>query len=151
MHGYCSVKYCSCVFESVRNWTSCFCTWKRVNLLSLFNTNSIAWHSLVILLMWNFQSKCWNIGILQESILKLVFFNFSVSYMKDCLPNCNCLQYVDNSKIYQHFKVKDLKTCCINIEKDLSRLLSWSSNNNLVFNATKTKLMLLTTTQMKAY
>ena len=30
------------------------------------------------------------------------------------------------------------------------RLLNWSTDNNLVFNAIKTKLMLLTTAQMKA-
>ena len=28
--------------------------------------------------------------------------------MKDCLPNGNCLQYADDSTIYQHCRVKDL-------------------------------------------
>ena len=82
--------------------------------------------------------------------------------MKDSLPNCACLQYAAiyqlsylstyHSAIYQPCSVKDLKACCISIEKKkkkLSRSLNWSFDDNLVFNATKTKLM-LTVAQMKA-
>ena len=69
---------------------------------------------------------------------------------KDCLPNCTCLQYPNDSNIYQYWKVKDLKTCCINVQNDLSRLLNSFTYTNLVFNATKTKLMLLITVQIKA-
>ena len=61
------------------------------------------------------------------------------------------LRYAGKSTIYQHCRAKDLKTHFINTGKDLSNLLNWSSNSNLVFNATKTKLMLLITSKMKVY
>ena len=70
--------------------------------------------------------------------------------MNECLPQCTCLQNADNYTIYQHCKVKPLKIYCINVEKDLLRLLNQSTNNNLVFNATITKLMLLAMAQRKA-
>ena len=79
-----------------------------------------------------------------------VLFNLCVVDMNDCLLNCTCLQYADDSTIYQHSRVQDLKTYCVNVEKDLSRLLKWSTDNYLPFNATKTNLMLLTMAQMKA-
>ena len=67
-----------------------------------------------------------------------VLFNLCVVDIQNCLPNCTCLQYADDSSICQHCTVKDLKTCCVNIEKDL------------FLNATKTKLLLLTVAQMNA-
>ena len=90
-----------------------------------------------------------NLVVLQGSILGLVLFNLCVADMNDFLPNCTSLQHADNSTIYQHCSVTDLKTCSINVERNLSRLLNWSTDNNLDFNPTKTKLMLLTTAQMK--
>ena len=78
-----------------------------------------------------------NFGATEESNLGPVPFNLCLEDMKDCLPSCACLQYIDDSTIYQHCRVKDLKTCCNNIEKDASRLLNCSTNNNLVFNVTK--------------
>ena len=59
-------------------------------------------------------------------------------------------QYANNSTIYQHFTVNNLKTCFINIEKDLSRSPNWSTNNNLLFSAVKTKSLLLTLAEMKS-
>ena len=58
-----------------------------------------------------------NFGVLQGSILGQVLFNLCVADMKDCLPNCTCLQSADDLAIYQPCSVKDLKAWCINIEK----------------------------------
>ena len=38
---------------------SCCHKWMREYLLSFFNTDKVAQHSLVILLIWGFQSTCW--------------------------------------------------------------------------------------------
>ena len=45
---------------------------------------------------------------------------------------------------------QELKTCLINVEKDHSKLLNWSNDNNLVFNAIKTEILLLAMAEIKA-
>ena len=57
--------------------------------------------------------------------------------MNECLPQCTCLQNADNYTVYQHCRVTPLKIYCINVVEDLLRLLNQSTNNSLVFNATK--------------
>ena len=57
-----------------------------------------------------------------------------VADMNDCLPHCTCLQYADDSTVYQNCRVKDLERCCVNAEKDLSKLLNWSADNCLQCN-----------------
>ena len=72
--------------------------------------------------------------------------------MKNCVPSCTCLQYADDSIIYQHRKAKDIRDIrsCTNIlTSELSNLLTWSSSNNLAFNAGKMRAMLFTTSQME--
>lgn len=55
--------------------------------------------------------------------------------MKYCLQKCTSLQYADNSSVNQHRRVKDLRICCNNYEKDLC------TDSNLVINAIRTKLI----------
>lgn len=72
-----------------------------------------------------------NFGALQRSILEPVF---SVADMSNSSPICTCLQYADDSTVYQNCRVKDLERCCVNAEKDLSKLLNWSADNCLQCN-----------------
>ena len=72
-----------------------------------------------------------NFGALQRSILGAVF---SVADMNNSLPICTCLQYTDDSTVYQNCRVKDLERYCVNAEKDLSKLLNWSTDNCLQCN-----------------
>ena len=46
----------------------------------------------------------------QGSILGPVLFNLCVSHMKNYVPSCPCLQYADDSTIYQHFKARGIKS-----------------------------------------
>lgn len=55
--------------------------------------------------------------------------------MKYCLQKCTSQQYADNSTINQHCRVKDLRLCCNNYEKDLC------PDSNLVIDAIRTKLI----------
>lgn len=51
--------------------------------------------------------------------------------------------------LYRHGKVKDIKSCANILTSELSSMLSWSSSNNLAFNAAKKKSVLFTTSQME--
>ena len=59
-----------------------------------------------------------------------------------------CLQFADDTTIYRNCKVKNLQKTSELIENDLSSLVTWSSNTDLVFNNAKTKSMLFSTSQM---
>ena len=87
-----------------------------------------------------------NFGVPQGSILGPVLFN---PYIVDLAENvtCDSLQYADDSTLHKHSKPKNLKKCIEELESDLQTVSLWSSNNSLVFNDDKTKLMLFSTTQ----
>ena len=59
---------------------------------------------------------------------------------------CDCLKYADDSRLYKHSKTKNLKKWIKEIDSR-SRPL-WSSNNSLVFDDDKSKLMLFLTTHL---
>ena len=59
-------------------------------------------------------------------------------------------EFLSVSDHFVGLALKGLKTCCIDIEKYISRLLNCSTDKNLDFNTTQTKFMLLTMAQMKA-
>ena len=64
-----------------------------------------------------------NFGVSQESILGPVLFNL---YLVDFVENviCDSLQYANDSTVYKHSQLKNLKKC---IEELVSL---WSSNNS---------------------
>jgi len=62
-----------------------------------------------------------------------------------------CLQYADDTSLYRHCKVTDLQDCVARVEADLKSVSSWSQNNNLIFNQTKTKTILFSSSQMKSW
>ena len=87
-------------------------------------------------------------GVPQGSILGPVIFNLCVADMSTVLKESTCLQYADDTTIYQHCKVKEKEQCRIKIQEEIQKLLNWSTNTNLIFNTAKTKLMLFSTTKM---
>ena len=60
------------------------------------------------------------------------------------------MNFLSVSDYFVGLALKGLKTCCVDIEKYISRLLNCSTDKNLDFNTTQTKFMLLTMAQMKA-
>ena len=58
------------------------------------------------------------------------------------------MQYADDTMIYTHYKINNLKVTEQNIEIELSNLLTWLNETNLVFSSAETKLMIITSKQM---
>ena len=88
-------------------------------------------------------------GVLQGSILGPALFNI---YLND-LPTIPRLissleSYVDDSKLYLSFPVRDLNTIVQQINEDLSLIASWFCHNHLLINPDKRKLLVMGTRQM---
>ena len=59
-----------------------------------------------------------------------------------------CLQYTDDTNLNYHITVKDIYICLKRVNGDLVSIKFWSSNTNLIYNSTKTKILLFSTKQM---
>ena len=60
------------------------------------------------------------------------------------VPNiCSLESYVDDSKLYILFPVKDFDIVAGQLTKDLGRIAAWCCTNSLLINPDKTKLLLL--------
>jgi len=86
-------------------------------------------------------------GVPQGSILGPILFNIYVADMKD-QASCPCLQYADDTSLLFHCKPQELPSCVEKVNNNLRNLMSWSTDNNLIFNSTKTKTILFSTSQM---
>ena len=65
------------------------------------------------------------------------------------MPNiCSLESYVDDSKLYISFPVKDIDIAAGQLTEDLRRIAAWCCANSLLINPDKTKLLLLGTSQM---
>ena len=56
--------------------------------------------------------------------------------------------YVDDSKLFLSFIVKELENAANKLDDDLERIAAWCCQNSLLINPDKTKLLLLRTPQM---
>ena len=91
-------------------------------------------------------------GIPQGSILGPLIFNLYVADLNDVTPpTTKCFQYADDTTLYSHCAVSDLETGEAEMNKTLTELSTWSQGSNLALNPTKTKCMLLSTSQMSTY
>ena len=88
-------------------------------------------------------------GVPQGSTLGPVLFNLYVNDLSENLDDSiSSHQYADDTTIYAHCKPTDIKSCEEKIQSNLDKLSTWSSSNNLVLNANKTKVMLFSTSQL---
>ena len=81
-----------------------------------------------------------NWGVLQGSILgptlSSIYKSSSIS-----TTECSVQSYVDETKLVITFKMKDTVNAFIDLGDDLHRIGQWCSNNLLLLNPSKTKLM----------
>ena len=59
-----------------------------------------------------------------------------------------CLQYADDTTLYQACKAIQQQAFINSIEKDIHSISRWLNDTNLVFSSAKTKVMIISTTQM---
>ena len=79
----------------------------------------------------------------QGSILEPVLLNIYINDLP-VVPNIGSLEsYVDDSKLYISFPVKDFDIVAGQLTKDLGRIAAWCCTNSPLINPDKTKLLLL--------
>ena len=86
-------------------------------------------------------------GVPQGSILGPVLFNIYVHDLNENVRG-SCMQYADDTSIYESFKPDELNHHVQAINEDLNKVVKWSNDSNLVFNAGKTKTVLFGTNRM---
>ena len=71
--------------------------------------------------------------------------------MSQMIPESECLQYADDTTLYQAWKASERHAYINHIDKDIHAISRWSSYTNLIFNCAKTKVMVISTPQMSKH
>ena len=88
-----------------------------------------------------------NFGVPQESILGPVLFNLYVIELTNKISS-RAIQYADDTTIYRHCKIANIKTAIKDLENDIEALLSWSRDHNLLFNCDKFQFYILVSNRL---
>ena len=87
-------------------------------------------------------------GVPQGSILGPALFNIYINDLPT-VPEIGSLEsYVDESKLFLSFPVKDTDVVAQQITEDLKKIAAWCCHNSLLINPEKTKVLLLGTRHM---
>ena len=87
-------------------------------------------------------------GVPQGSILGPALFNIYINDLPT-VPEIGSLEsYVDDSKLFLSFPVKDTDVVAQQITEDLKKIAAWCCHNSLLINPEKTKVLLLGTRHM---
>ena len=86
-------------------------------------------------------------GVPQGSILGTVLFNLYVAELAD-RTYFTTIQYANDTTLNRHSKISKLHECAVAIQKDVEKLLSWSQQNNLIFNCDKVQSILFSSSRL---
>ena len=87
-------------------------------------------------------------GVLQGSILGPALFNIYINGLPTVPESCTLESYVDDSKLFLSFQVKDSLDVATQVNVDLKRAGYWCSQNRVLINPTKMKVLVVGTRQM---
>lgn len=77
-----------------------------------------------------------------------LLFRVYVNDLPHPLKKCEVDSYVDDTKMYLFFNIKDKDTSVTDLQQDLNSIRNWGFNNSLLINPEKTKLIVFGTKQM---
>ena len=88
-------------------------------------------------------------GVPQGAILSPLLFCIYISDLPLAPQVCNLESFVDNSKIFLSFPVKDAASAERVLEEDLRRVAASCCKNQLLLNPEKTKFLMVRTQQLR--
>lgn len=83
-------------------------------------------------------------GVAQGYILGPLLFNLYINDISSICRDSNIESYVDDSKLFVSFSIKDINTGMDKLTADLRRVAAWCCSNCLLIPPDKTKFLLLT-------
>jgi len=89
-------------------------------------------------------------GVPQGSILGPVVFSIYTNGLPSKPQECSCQSYVDDNQLIISFQMKDINSNAFaDLRNDLHRIGEWCSNNLLLLNPGKTRLMVFRSMEMR--
>ena len=89
-------------------------------------------------------------GVTQGGILGPLLFSIYRNDLSSIPQKCSTQSYVDDTKLITSFQLKDNLDAITDLKDDLFKIGEWCSNNLLLLNPSKTKLMIFGSRQMRA-
>ena len=89
-----------------------------------------------------------NFGVPQGSILGPLLFNIYTNDLCSATTNASTKSYVDETKLYLSFPLKELNEGLVRLKADLNKLAEWCNVNQLLINPDKTQFILFGVNQL---
>ena len=82
-------------------------------------------------------------GVPQGAILPPLLFCIYINDLPQISRTCQLESYVDDSKLFLSFPIKNVDNAIQNLQEDLSGVAKWCCENKLLINHLKTKFLLI--------